>query len=252
MATYPVTFVTETSEIHTEAADDQYLLDAAGAAGLELPFMCLQGWCTTCAGRILEGRVDQSEARRIYPQDEEAGFVLLCSAIRARRCVSAPIRKRKCAPTGERWTYRRRGDDPMTTGSPWIGDLLTGPLGSTLPWPFTFHVRLCDLRPRFLPKCVVGSGYRAVAHNGRILLCGDRSLDELAGQFASVRLQTWHRTILPGESPQAYGVLLCVRCLPTDARFDGVYTMHLVRSAEAEGDLRVDVGGGMVLDCRAG
>ena len=80
MATYPVTFVTETREIHTEAADDEYLLNAAGAAGLELPFMCLQGWCTTCAGKLLEGKVDQSEARRFYPQDAAAGFVLLCSA----------------------------------------------------------------------------------------------------------------------------------------------------------------------------
>jgi ferredoxin len=80
VARYPVTFVTPTGEVHTEAADDQYLLDAAAEAGLQLPFMCLQGWCTTCAGRILEGRVDQSEARRYYPQDEAAGFVLLCSA----------------------------------------------------------------------------------------------------------------------------------------------------------------------------
>ena len=29
---------------------------------------------------VLEGRVDQTEARRLYPQDEAAGFVLLCSA----------------------------------------------------------------------------------------------------------------------------------------------------------------------------
>jgi ferredoxin len=80
MPTYPVTFVSDTGEVRVEVADDQYLLDAANAAGLELPFMCLQGWCTTCAGRILEGRVDQSEARRFYPQDAAAGFVLLCSA----------------------------------------------------------------------------------------------------------------------------------------------------------------------------
>jgi ferredoxin len=77
---YPVTFVTPNGESATEAADDRYLLDTAAALGLELPYSCLQGWCTTCAGRILEGRVDQTEARRIYPQDEEAGFVLLCSA----------------------------------------------------------------------------------------------------------------------------------------------------------------------------
>jgi ferredoxin len=63
-----------------EAAEDEYLLDAAARAGLSLPFSCLQGWCTTCAGKVLEGRVDQSEALRVYPQDEAAGYVLLCSA----------------------------------------------------------------------------------------------------------------------------------------------------------------------------
>ena len=67
-------------EVRTDVRDDEYLLDAAAAAGLELPFMCLQGWCTTCAGRVLDGQVDQSEALRIYPQDQAAGFVLLCSA----------------------------------------------------------------------------------------------------------------------------------------------------------------------------
>ncbi len=80
MAKFKVTFVTGDREVHTEAAEDEYLLDAAAAAGLELPYMCLQGWCTTCAGRILEGQVDQSEALRIYPEDQAAGFVLLCSA----------------------------------------------------------------------------------------------------------------------------------------------------------------------------
>src|SRR5437763_3386652 len=80
VAKYPVTFVTDTKAVQVEAGDDEYLFDVAAAAGLDLPHMCLQGWCTSCAGRLLEGRVDQSEARRYYPQDEAAGFVLLCSA----------------------------------------------------------------------------------------------------------------------------------------------------------------------------
>jgi hypothetical protein len=140
----------------------------------------------------------------------------------------------------------------MTTGWLLAGDLLTGPLCSTAAWPCSLRVRLCDLRPRFLPKCVIGSGCRAVARNGRILLCGDRPLDELSGQSVRVRLQTWHRAILPGESPGPYGVLLCVRCLPTDDLSRSVFTTQLVRRSEAEGELRVEVGGGMVLDCRAG
>ncbi|TMQ32761.1 MAG: 2Fe-2S iron-sulfur cluster binding domain-containing protein [Planctomycetota bacterium] len=77
VARFKVTFVTRAGEVQTEAAEDQYLLDVAVAAGLHLPYMCLQGWCTTCAAQVLCGKVDQSEARRIYPQDEAAGFVLL-------------------------------------------------------------------------------------------------------------------------------------------------------------------------------
>jgi ferredoxin len=81
VAVYQVTFVTPAGEeARAEVAEDEYLLNAAAAAGLQLPFMCLQGWCTTCASRVLEGRVDQSEALRVYPEDEAAGFVLLCSA----------------------------------------------------------------------------------------------------------------------------------------------------------------------------
>src|SRR5438132_8779548 len=80
VATYQVTFVTNGRELQTKVGADEYLLDAAAAAGLQLPFMCLQGWCTTCAGKMLEGKVDQAEALRLYAEDEAAGFVLLCSA----------------------------------------------------------------------------------------------------------------------------------------------------------------------------
>jgi ferredoxin len=80
VAVFHVTFVTDSSEVQVEVPDNQYLLDAAANAGLNLPYSCLQGWCTTCAGKILQGSVDQSEALRFYPEDAAAGFVLLCSA----------------------------------------------------------------------------------------------------------------------------------------------------------------------------
>ena len=79
-ATYHVTLITDGRETRLVVPEDQYILEAAAQAGLELPYMCLQGWCTTCAGKILEGKVDQSEALRYYPEDAAAGFVLLCSA----------------------------------------------------------------------------------------------------------------------------------------------------------------------------
>lgn len=79
-ASYKVTFVTPEAETDVQVAPDEYLLLAAHRMGLELPFTCLQGWCITCAGRIEDGEVDQSEAFRVFPDDEAAGYVLLCSA----------------------------------------------------------------------------------------------------------------------------------------------------------------------------
>jgi ferredoxin len=62
-------------------AEDQHIWDAAHAAGIDLPSICHQGRCLTCAGRLLEpGDFDSSDAVAYYPQDRDAGFVLLCTA----------------------------------------------------------------------------------------------------------------------------------------------------------------------------
>lgn len=62
------------------ASEGDSVWDAATAEGVELPATCLQGWCLTCAGRLLAGEVDQSESLRYYEADREAGFALLCTA----------------------------------------------------------------------------------------------------------------------------------------------------------------------------
>jgi ferredoxin len=69
------------SERQLEVERDEYILVAAFREGLELPHMCLQGWCLTCAGRVLgEGCWDQSHSRRYFEEDREAGYILLCTA----------------------------------------------------------------------------------------------------------------------------------------------------------------------------
>ena len=72
-------------------SEDDYVLDVARASGIWLPADCRQGWCTTCAAELLSGEVDQSDARRYYDVDEEAGLVLICTArprsdLRLRAC----------------------------------------------------------------------------------------------------------------------------------------------------------------------
>ncbi|MHB1426617.1 MAG: hypothetical protein ACYC3I_25935 [Gemmataceae bacterium] len=142
----------------------------------------------------------------------------------------------------------------MTTAWPFTGSLLAGPLCSTALWPCTLHARCCDPRPRFLLKSPPspphagggrGEGCRAVARNGRVLLCADRPMEELAGRLVRIRLQTWHRIYLPGDAPQPHGVLLCVRCVEDVVPS---FAMELRSIAEARGQLRIDVGGGIMLD----
>jgi hypothetical protein len=114
-----------------------------------------------------------------------------------------------------------------------------------------FRAILCDLRPRFIPKCRVGRRYRAVARNGRVLLASTLPMESLIEREVAIRLQPWRKVILPGESPETYGVLMCVRCLDPGLRsgLEGqeVYHSFLVREAQSAADLSVDVGGGMVL-----
>ena len=59
--------------------EDDVILAAARAQGLDLPSLCEQGWCITCACWVLAGQVDQSASRRFYPQDRDGGFALICT-----------------------------------------------------------------------------------------------------------------------------------------------------------------------------
>jgi ferredoxin len=78
--TYQVAISTPQGEFSFACSADEFVLQAALDHGIELPYLCLQGWCITCAARLVDGRVDQSVSRRYYPADREAGFALVCTA----------------------------------------------------------------------------------------------------------------------------------------------------------------------------
>lgn len=68
-------------KIHTlQVSEDETILSVADAAGLELPSSCHAGVCTTCAGQITEGTVDQTDGMGVSPDLQKQGYVLLCIA----------------------------------------------------------------------------------------------------------------------------------------------------------------------------
>ncbi len=155
----------------------------------------------------------------------------------------------------------------MASGLIRIEDLIGGPLLlNSGGLPFSFGAVFCDVRPRMIAKGQVGRGYRAVARNGRILLASNRSLADLAGRVARIRIQPWHRIFLPGEDPELCGLLLHVRCPEpriqnpageprphsqaqpgNEGGEEPLYRLQLVSHCRDGYDLTLDVGGGMVL-----
>jgi ferredoxin len=64
---------------HTlEVPDDRYILQSAEKQGVELPFSCRNGACTTCAVRVISGEIYQPEAIGLSPELRKQGYALLC------------------------------------------------------------------------------------------------------------------------------------------------------------------------------
>lgn len=61
-------------------SDQPSILDAAAAAGLEVPFSCKSGVCCTCRAKLLEGDVRMERNFALEKHEVAAGFVLTCQS----------------------------------------------------------------------------------------------------------------------------------------------------------------------------
>ena len=70
-----------------EVKGNEPLLLSLEKKGVPLPYGCRYGGCISCAAKLLEGKVDQSEGLALNGRQLAAGYVLLCVARPLEDCI---------------------------------------------------------------------------------------------------------------------------------------------------------------------
>ena len=80
--TYKVTIRNkETGKTYVEYVDSkEYILKEFEKKGFKLAFSCRNGCCTSCAVKIVSGKLDQKEAMGLSQSLKDKGYALLCVA----------------------------------------------------------------------------------------------------------------------------------------------------------------------------
>ncbi len=80
MVIYQITLLNEEQNISSTIRCNEtvYILDAAEKQGIELPYSCRVGACSACTGKLIEGKIDQTQQTFLNEDQIKSGFVLTC------------------------------------------------------------------------------------------------------------------------------------------------------------------------------
>ena len=77
---YKVGLINDLEALNTtiEVHDDEYILDVAQSKEINLPSSCRAGACSSCAGQLIQGSIEQFAQSFLDDEQIASGYVLLC------------------------------------------------------------------------------------------------------------------------------------------------------------------------------
>ena len=80
MTFFNVQLMMPQGEVSFQCPDDEYILDAAEQAGIDMSYSCRAGACSSCVGRLVQGTLDQSDQSFLDEAQVKDKYALLCVA----------------------------------------------------------------------------------------------------------------------------------------------------------------------------
>lgn len=78
MADYKIDLETPEDKISFDCSEDVIILDAAEDLGIDLPYSCRAGSCSSCVGILSKGSVSQDDQNFLDDDQLEKGYILTC------------------------------------------------------------------------------------------------------------------------------------------------------------------------------